>query len=337
MKMKKFYCRVCWNTRGWTEPSAAAADAESQSYASENAFGHEEWLFNNSRQVDGWRYSHLQPVARSRSRLLEQGSTPIEVHLWTKDPNDVRWFIGKISRCEVISTEDAKGALKEYKTRGWLREMASQLRALELDGREIKHPRSPESIFNVRFKPSDAVLFDTPVRIPVKHPVHDLRRYTLVDYSKIPLPTTISRRSSTSSKTPRTRNRRAIAATQISQEHDFLQQQIYKFLAGKYGPKNVLMEENHVDIRCAIDKKLHFIEIKSEPRPKLAIREAIGQLLEYAYFPPHTTPEPCLHVAAPGSMTPEVRNYLELIRKRFRLHVRYHQISRDTDSIDLDS
>jgi hypothetical protein len=44
--MKK-YCRICWNTRYWREPTGEAAIFETaKSYVHEKSFGHEEWLFN---------------------------------------------------------------------------------------------------------------------------------------------------------------------------------------------------------------------------------------------------------------------------------------------------
>ena len=41
------YCRICWNTRNWREPTAEASKLEKgDSYVRSHGFGHEEWLFN---------------------------------------------------------------------------------------------------------------------------------------------------------------------------------------------------------------------------------------------------------------------------------------------------
>jgi Holliday junction resolvase len=47
---------------------------------------------------------------------------------------------------------------------------------------------------------------------------------------------------------------------------------------------NVTLETENVDITVVDGKKTILIEIKTDPNPRAAIREAIGQLLEYAYY-----------------------------------------------------
>ena len=73
--MMRKYCRICWNTRYWREPTGEAAKIETgRSYVRENGFGHEEWLFNfawiqplptdSDRHV---KYGFLQPIGKYRS------------------------------------------------------------------------------------------------------------------------------------------------------------------------------------------------------------------------------------------------------------------------------
>jgi len=50
----------------------------------------------------------------------------------------------------------------------------------------------------------------------------------------------------------------------------------------------VILESDDVDITIPGEKKTILIEIKTDSNPRVAIREAIGQLLEYAYYRPQT-------------------------------------------------
>jgi hypothetical protein len=56
----------------------------------------------------------------------------------------------------------------------------------------------------------------------------------------------------------------------------------------------------------------------------MAIRKAIGQILEYAYFTlPSTNVNPELVIVAPGPAKRDVTEYLKLLRMRFGIPVNY--------------
>ena len=71
----------------------------------------------------------------------------------------------------------------------------------------------------------------------------------------------------------------------MSLQHNELSNAMVEYLQ-KNGYKNVKAEENFVDIKC-IDPagKMIFFELKTAQTVKSAIREAIGQLLEYNHYP----------------------------------------------------
>jgi hypothetical protein len=69
-----------------------------------------------------------------------------------------------------------------------------------------------------------------------------------------------------------------------------------------------------------------FIELKSSNNPRVAIRHALGQLLEYGFYSgrsdngKHSME---LMIVGQGSLTPDARRYLDTLRRRFRLPVVY--------------
>ena len=71
------YCRICWNTSYWREPTGEASRLEvGKSYVRQNGFGHEEWLFNFSWLQPGpigtstkFKYGFLQPIGKYRDTL----------------------------------------------------------------------------------------------------------------------------------------------------------------------------------------------------------------------------------------------------------------------------
>jgi hypothetical protein len=83
-------------------------------------FGHEEWLFNFNWLLDGWKYSFLQPVNKSRARL--EGQT-IDVRLFTVGRARSWFYVGEIAQCQVLTTDQAVHARAEFRNRGWLQQM----------------------------------------------------------------------------------------------------------------------------------------------------------------------------------------------------------------------
>ena len=66
--------------------------------------------------------------------------------------------------------------------------------------------------------------------------------------------------------------------------------------------------------------------MKAYSDARRAIREALGQILEYAFFYPETSNRARnvnLFIVAPAPMNEEVANYMNLLQTRFEIPVRY--------------
>src|ERR1700759_5759311 len=59
--VKKYYARICWNSKGWMFPTGEAANLERNTHARENGFGYEEWLFRFEWIFKGYHDSWLYP------------------------------------------------------------------------------------------------------------------------------------------------------------------------------------------------------------------------------------------------------------------------------------
>ncbi|MGC4048643.1 MAG: hypothetical protein QM757_03835 [Paludibaculum sp.] len=109
-----------------------------------------------------------------------------------------------------------------------------------------------------------------------------------------------------------------------------------QILGKRYGKKNVIREENFVDIKLKKPDGVTYIEIKSDAQAHRAVREALGQLLEYAYFrrPPSEFPNR-LAIIAPGPTSPEFEEYLERLSKLCQLNLTYRTFTLDSADLDL--
>jgi hypothetical protein len=106
------YCRICWNTKFWREPTGEAAKIEvGSSYVQTNGFGHEEWFFNFAWQQPGppgdtekYRYASLQPIGKYYEKC--EGET-FNVFLYTITPDRKRLTIATIEDLFVpVCTEN---------------------------------------------------------------------------------------------------------------------------------------------------------------------------------------------------------------------------------------
>ena len=76
----------------------------------------------------------------------------------------------------------------------------------------------------------------------------------------------------------------------VALRHNLMQESLYNRLVSKYGAENVGTElrsgvGTRVDIVVRHSDLFWFYEIKTAHSPRACIREAIGQLLEYSYWP----------------------------------------------------
>ncbi len=112
--------------------------------------------------------------------------------------------------------------------------------------------------------------------------------------------------------------------------HNLLQDALYQRLTSKYGKDNVRTEQpsgvgTQIDVVVKMKSEYWFYEIKTALTPRACLREAIGQLLEYGYWP--GAQEPTRFIVVGESPIDEVgQEYIRRLRKRFSLPIEYEAI-----------
>jgi len=88
-----------------------------------------------------------------------------------------------------------------------------------------------------------------------------------------------------------------------------------------------------IDVTANTPNGIVLYEVKSYPSVTSSIRAAIGQLLEYAYYP---NPIANLHQLIIVSHIPieqPDKEYLEIIRKVIRCEITYQSVDLDTETV----
>jgi len=112
--------------------------------------------------------------------------------------------------------------------------------------------------------------------------------------------------------------------------HNHLQDALYRRLAERYGKHNVRTEHpsgvgTQIDIVVKWKNKYLFYEIKTALTARACLREAIGQLLEYSFWPGAQEPSRFI-VVGEGPIDDDGREYLRRLRNRFALRIEYESI-----------
>ncbi len=335
-----FLARICWNSAQWVHPTGESRTLETGTYVTEYGFGHEEWLFNLGWVLDdGFHYAYLQPLRSAWERL--RGQT-IRIRLFTIAPGGERLYVGELRSCQVLTEEQAEAAAEEYEERGWNDEMREQVEAA--GGKPKGLLGDAINRFNLRFRPSDATYF-APHRRATSSLLKDAYlRYRLYKWTNelsadlqdsstprlVPPPKGIKTKSTTKVHRPGT------DPSSYDPVHNILQQELRVLLIKQYGADAVTMEENRVDMKVHLPRKTVFLELKTAPSARLAVRAALGQLLEYAHFRQSSAANPVeLIVVAPAVADNDELMYVDFLRTAFNIPISYRTFHREMKEFRL--
>ena len=153
------------------------------------------------------------------------------------------------------------------------------------------------------------------------------------DYLPTPVDNVTTFRPGCSIKKASTKASRIATELDIALRHNELQFTLYQALTREYGMENVGAPFNvdcggEVDVAVQNNGNMIFFEIKTAPSAKSALREAIGQILEYAYWPNAGRANE-LVIVAEAAPTEETKQYLNNLRRRFGLRISYRQLNNE--------
>jgi hypothetical protein len=294
--------RICWNSNGWRWPSGTEGKAQAGAagtgltYEAQYGFAPDEWLFDlDNLQAAGYHYSRLEPLHTERA--IHAGKS-YNITLFAYNAVEKQWYwIGRIENAEVLSPKESTTIALRYKfSDEFLREV-QQLRALQGVNHKAYENMADDNLFNVRFRPEDVQLYDyVPFEAGDTPPS---LYYTLADRKKMPEFYTKSDPDGLHlTPGPRRPAGKRIGKQysgeykEIDNMHGIIQESILPVLeqlypADKFFPEGrKIVNRTRIDIvRQTPDGRHIFYEIKTYPNVLYSIRIAVGQLLEYAFYP----------------------------------------------------
>jgi len=166
--------RLAYNSHHWRRPATAAEVQEAgDTYRNENGFGHEDWLFRDEWQLDGWRYAFVQGVNNSRAKLLREGQ-PFNLRLFTMPAPGDRRAVAEIRDVECLDDRAAEAAVAAYEERGWLDIMRAEVAAAGGRPEALDETGQAPHILNLRYRIENLSMLDADTPLPPDDPVHRL-------------------------------------------------------------------------------------------------------------------------------------------------------------------
>lgn len=320
--------RISYNSAGWTHPTGDAGDQESgETYNAQNRFGHEDWLFRTEWLIDGWRYAFIQGLNKSRRVYFGR---PLDVTLFTILPGKRRKLVATIYGLETLDDEQARAALDAFRNRGWLQTMQDEVVAVGGNPDALGAAKWAEHVLNVRFRRENVEMHPPDAFLPEDEWTSNRHRYMLYEIEDQRLgrieSSWFGRRGTQEAPTPQRLFRRGTKALEYTPEHQRMQSQLFTELQEEYGDQ-VCLEQDFVDVRVETGRELIYYEIKTDLSPRAVIRQALGQILEYAYHPARSGRRPDkLVIVGRCKLTPDDDTYLRTLCETFHLPLGYRVV-----------
>ena len=283
--------RICWNSHGWRGPTGERYGRE-DSYVGKTGFGHEEWNFNTNDVIDGFAFGYTYYPQGQHPSI---GYGPHDIYFFAISPTNERLLIGHYSNAYFL-TDDELAEIKQrfMSSTVWDRRI-DELVALEVDvipdrAAAVARLKSDFAL-NVRIRAVDITPYNPPRALTAedvdgKDPKH-LNRYTkpvFLTHSPVGKPPSHVEDSHLveDAYVRFTKKQRKV----IVRRHNQLSNRFYRWLQ-RVKASEITAEKDAVDAQCVFKNESYLFELKTvySQSTRHAIREALGQLLEYSCYP----------------------------------------------------
>lgn len=322
--------RVCWNENDWLKPSGWKGKSKfEKSYERQYGYGHEEWLFDFSKLVGGYHYGFLESIHKFREKY-EGSMFNISLYTVNGDTKEKFW-LGEISNVYIPYKEESLEVVEVYRKKGWLDEMVNNLSDVGADSKSLKK-WFDESLFNLRFRKEDYKPLPQPVLVDDNDRAIPSPRYILLN--KVAEPKAVDEANGEFVLGKRAKGRgsaKSVRKTfesrsiEIPQIHNRVSEGLERWLKTKY--ESVFPEHDtgfgtSIDMVAEHKGEIYFYEIKTYGHVKACVREALGQLVEYAYYPDKKLADK-LFIVSQHKADAASKKYIEHVRKALNLPLHY--------------
>lgn len=330
--------RLTWNTTGWQYPVRHKWRRENQgktnvAFENQYGFGGEEWLFNPRYLQDGYQYGYIRGV----EDLADDVRLIATAYLYTfNQATRERFIAGIISQLEVIKARPEVLRIGQKLYDRYAGDVEAELEDVKADVRGLA---AEGFLPNVRFRITDGELFQEMQPAPglagyqynrFMPYIVDETLQEIID-GALPEDEFIFRPGVAASTKDFERNNTRATRT-VRRLHTDITRALEKYLAPEYtnAKKNLSVEQTPFGMNKAdvvITHKpgiISIMEVKTSGLARKNIREALGQLLDYACWHPHLKIQKLI-IISPSVLSVREKAHLAQICKQIAIPVGYWQ------------
>lgn len=326
-------CKIVWNSNYWIKPMERAwnpsyIDNPNKGYEQKHGFVHEDWLFNSKFIFDGYHYGYIRGIGKLNSAVKNVNT----VYLFTINPNSKeRFYVGKLHGVECLQQDEInKNVLKTIQS--YEKDMIKELKD---SGADYSAFKKDPFIPNSRFKVEEKELLPTPLLIksswfdskyfrtmPIKM---DSKLYDLfIELEKKIVFGFVA--SSPENKIGGYTKHTKEGATKVDKVHNEIEKALYNYLIKKGISKlNIACDTTSFGGKLA-DVVVNFgnnnfdiYEIKTDTDIRRGLREAIGQLLDYATWEKGVNVKN-IHAVLPYSpLSENIKDFIHRLKRNLNL------------------
>lgn len=301
--------RLCWNPNGYQFPAGETLEFD-KGFAGKHGFGYEEWNFNTNDIIEGFCYGYIYQTPKAYK------NKKYNIWFFTKDKKGSDFLIGLYKNAEFIN-EDQRNRLRErfkqeqeiYLRRKQELKKLNHINSLSLTSRQVENyilgntdGENYTFPLNIKVKPSDIILLEKPIPIKMLFKERLNYHYTTAEniskknakldplYAHYKNVENLKLSNDDLSEICYSRNSINSSEKLITPLHKILSNKFKRYLLGDKKFNSVEQEDKGIDIIATKENEEYMFELKiiTTPYARHAIREALGQLLEYNYYPTRT-------------------------------------------------
>lgn len=342
--MDKRQMRVTWNKNYWEKPCGHSWAKENQGnknipYENQFGFGHEEWFFNSRYRLNGFQYGYIRGVEKAK---LENDIID-ELYIYTKDTSNNYFFVGILKKVIRLKNDEQKDIINKL-FRKHTETAINELK--EVDG-EIKELKNTGVNPTLKFKWEDANILEEPIPITIddtKYKRYQPYKLTselelfVKNKSEI-LPKLIFKEGRTNSKNSYTLSK-SKGSREVKKLHVEILEKLYDYLLISTSKEKISLEKSTVngkiiDILENTDaNKYNFYEAKTSNSALTNIREAVGQILEYALID-DTIIANKLVIVGPAKLKKLEENYLKRLQNNIKIELEYWYFNSEDSTFNI--
>jgi len=294
--------RMCWNSRGWRLPTGNPGRGGDPGKV---GFGVEEWNFQIEDQVDGFVYGYL--YYKPKAETIQRAEGHFRILFWSIHPDTrEKLLVGMYRDATIPMDDDYAKVDREFSSRGIYerrkQELCAAVPSMSNDDvcRNVTDPvtepwlsfKCPvEEVHHfAEYIPIDEVVKSTTVGQRFTRPTficsgtEDLQRVQSLTQTSLGAAMPLARPSALAEDGYYRESPQSLKL--IVKRHNKLSNDFYRWLK-RADYQEIVREDHHVDMSFKRSGKLYLAELKVcyGTGSTKAIREALGQLLEYNYYP----------------------------------------------------